>query len=69
MLCASGTTVYAAEQPGCPARQAEVTDASGDETDAAVAEEAETLETEEDLDGGIQHDSRSREPSICLRSV
>ena len=50
MLCASGTTVYAAEQPAAQA-QAEVTDASGDETDAAVAEEAETLETEEDLDG------------------
>ena len=49
MLCASGTTVYAAEQPAAQA-QAEVTDASGDETDAAVAEEAETLETEEDLD-------------------
>lgn len=50
MLCASGTTVYAAEQPAAQA-QAEVTDASGDETDAAVAEEAETLETEEDLNG------------------
>ena len=50
MLCASGTTVYAAEQPAAQA-QAEVTDASGDEADAAVAEEAEILETEEDLDG------------------
>ena len=49
MLCASGTTVYAAEQPAAQA-QAEVTDASGDETDAAVAEEAETLETEEDIE-------------------
>ena len=50
MLCAAGTTVYAAEQPAAQA-QAEVTDASGDEADAAVAEEAEILETEEDLDG------------------